>query len=275
MTRSHPHVVSVFAAFALLAASVSTTAAKTLNPIVATVSIVHQLKDGAVIGSASGFFYTRNNDLFLVTNHHVVRNGKDGIPPDALRLRLHTDSTDATQNGEVDIPLYQDGEPVWKIHATQTKADVALIRLNNDDLQARFFINTWSKENFFPQNYLLHPGEDIFIMGYPLAFHDKQHNLPIFRNAMIASSYRVPFGGMPLFLTDANLHPGTSGSPVITKPKSTWVDDKGTTHLVTGTVYYLLGVHSGTVDPKITGGQQIGLGAAWYIELVEEIAAQF
>ncbi len=275
MTRSHPHVVSVVGAFALLAASVSTTGARTVNPIVATVSIVVPMKDGAVIAAASGFFYTRNNDLFLVTNRHVVRNEKKGILPDALRLRLHTNSTDVTQNGNVDIPLYQDGEPVWKIHATQPKADVALIRLNNDDLQARFVIHTWSKENFFPQNYLLPPGEDIFVMGYPRKFYDGKHNLPIFRSAMIASSYRVPFGGMPLFVIDANLHPGTSGSPVITKPKSTWVDVRGTTNFVTGTIYYLLGVHSGTVDPKITGGQQIGLGAAWYIELVEEIAAQF
>jgi hypothetical protein len=130
-------------------------------------------------------------------------------------------------------------------------------------------------KNFLPQKYPLDPGEDIFVMGYPLAFHDPLHDLPIFRNAMIASSYRVPFRGMPLFLTDANLHPGTSGSPVITKAKSTWVDDKGNTNFVAGTVYYLLGVHSGTVDPSIAGGQQIGLGAAWYIDLVEGIAAQF
>ena len=256
-----------------------------MNPIVARVSIVFQMKDGEIIGSASGFFYTRNNDLFLVTNHHVVRDEKEGILPDAVRLRLHTNSTNVTQNEEVDIPLYQNGKPAWRIHATQPQADVALIRLNKDDLQRRFFIRAWSKENFLPQNYLLHPGEDIFIMGYPLAFHDKQHNLPIFRNAMIASSYGVPFQGMPLFLTDANLHRGTSGSPVITKPKSTWVDDKNNIKIVGGTTYYLLGVHSGiwqvTIKKQCDDGKpceskvQLGLGAAWYIELVEEIAAQF
>ena len=120
---------------------------------------------------------------------------------------------------------------------------------------------------------MLDPGEDIFIMGYPLAFHDTQHNLPIFRNAMIASAYRVHFQGEPLFLTDANLHPGTSGSPVITKPKSGWIDDQGGTHLATGIYYYILGVHSATY--RGAGGVPLGLGVAWYINLVEEIAAQF
>ena len=114
-------------------------------------------------------------------------------------------------------------------------------------------------------------------MGYPLGVYDSKNNLPIFRNAMIASSYGVPFQGQPMFLTDANLHPGTSGSPVITKPKSAWVDDKGNTNIITGTVYYLLGVHSGTLGVTPAGKAEIplGLGAAWYANLIEEIAAEF
>lgn len=246
-----------------------------INDIVATVSILILLKAGAVIGSASGFFYTVGDDLFLVTNQHVVRNEKEGVIPDTLRLRLHTDSKDTTKNTDFEVPLYLNTQPVWKTHPDQPQADVALVKLDKADLQKKFFVRAWSKGNFLPQNYRLDPGEDVFIMGYPLAFYDSTHNLPIFRDAMIASSYRVPFRGLRLFLTDANLHPGTSGSPVITKPKSTWVDDGGNTHIVTGTVYYLVGIHSGIVDPSITGGQQIGLGAAWYAELAEEIANTF
>jgi hypothetical protein len=45
--------------------------------------------------------------------------------------------------------------------------------------------------------------------------------------------------------------------------------------MLTGTVYYLLGVHSGTVDTSVTHGQSIGLGAAWYIELVEDILRRY
>ncbi len=112
-------------------------------------------------------------------------------------------------------------------------------------------------------------------MGYPMGFYDSTHNLPLFRNAMIATTFKVGFQRSPQFLTDANLHCGTSGSPVFTKPKSTWVDDEGNTNLVPGGVYYLVGVHSGVLSASSTRGQSLGLGAAWYIELVEEIALQF
>lgn len=246
-----------------------------LNEILLTVTIIMQLKAGLVVGSASGFFYTRGDRLFLVTNQHVMRDEKKGVIPDALRLRLHTDVNNISRNDNFDIPLYTDKKQLWKIHPQFKDADIALIELDKKILQPRYIVKAWNKNSFLPKEYRLDPGEDVFVIGYPLSFHDVANNLPIFRNAMIASTYRVYFQNLPLFLTDANLHPGTSGSPVITKPKSTWVDDSGNTSLVTGTVYYLVGVHSGTVDKAVTGGQEIGLGASWYAELIEDIAMLF
>jgi S1-C subfamily serine protease len=249
-----------------------------VNEILATVSLVLQLKAGALIGTATGFFYTRNDELYFVTNQHVVRNEKDDAIPDTLRLRLHVSTNDVSNSADFDIPLYNGNLRLWKIHPKYQDADIAVIKLDHTQVQGRFFVRAWSSQTFIPKQYPLPPGDDIFIMGYPLGFYDTQNNLPIFRNAMIASSYGIPFQGKPLFLTDANLHPGTSGSPVITKPKSTWVDDKGNTNLVTGTTYYLLGVHSAALGITVNGGEQqipLGLGAAWYAELVEEIAAQF
>ena len=79
-----------------------------INEIVLTVSIIMQLKAGAVLGSASGFFYTKGDKLFLVTNQHVMRDEKKGIIPDTLRLRLHTDAKNVTLNDNFDIPLYAD-----------------------------------------------------------------------------------------------------------------------------------------------------------------------
>jgi len=246
-----------------------------INPIVVTVSIILQLQGGNIVGTASGFFYTHDDQLFLVTNKHVMTESQSESKPEALRLRLHTDPNDLTKNANFDVPLYKNNEPLWKIHSWYPDADIALIKLVKNQLESRFFIKAWSKEDFLPKHYRIDPGEDVFVMGYPLSFHDIRHNLPVFRNAMLASTFRVPFWKLPLVLVDANLHPGNSGSPVITKPKSTWVDEKGNTHVVIGTVYYLIGVHSGTIDSKLTGGEPIGLGAAWYAELIEDMVASF
>lgn len=119
----------------------------------------------------------------------------------------------------------------------------------------------------------------MFIMGYPLAFYDRTNNLPILRNALIASAFRVPFEGKPGFLTDANLHRGTSGSPVLTKPRDVWVGEDGSVQVGTdkpGSRYYLLGVHSGVfTPPKATDEPAFGIGMAWYASLVEEAASSF
>ena len=245
--------------------------AMVVHPIVTSVSFIRQVKDGSVIGSATGFFFERGDDLFLVTNEHVVHDEDEGILPDLLRLSLHRDPNDVTDNGDYDVALYAEGQPLWKT-PPQHPADVSLLRLNRGEITNRFFIKALSAASFLPEKYELHPGEDVFVMGYPLGFYDERHNLPVFRNAMIGSVYGVPFKGLPLFLTDANLHPGTSGSPVITKPKSTWVDNEGNTDMVTGTVYYLVGIHSGTWEPR---GVPVGLGAAWYAQLIEDTAASF
>ena len=248
-----------------------------INPIVATVTYIQQLDSNSIIGTATGFFYTRKNRLFLATNRHVVRE-QSGTIPDTLRLLLHRDPNNISHNDTYDVPLYSSPDKLlWKDHPSHQVADVVLLELDADAIQSQFFVKPWSASTFLPSKYVLDPGEDVFIVGYPRGFFDPQHNLPVFRNAMIASVYGVPFRGDPCFLTDANLHPGTSGSPVITKPKSTWVDSDGNTHIFTRNPYYIVGVHSGTYSVTLSNGthEPLGLGVAWYIRIVEDIAESF
>jgi hypothetical protein len=86
-----------------------------------------------------------------------------------------------------------------------------------------------------------------------------------------SSAYGVDFQGLPFFLVGANLYSETNGSPVITKSKNNWTDSEGNTNMISGTHYYLVGIHSGTVDKNFTGGIEVGLGASWYAKLIEEI----
>lgn len=249
---------------------------RAVHEIVLTTAVVLQIKAGAQIGTASGFFYAQGEDLSFVTNRHVCKDDGKEVVPDMLRLPLHTDPADLRKTSTLEIPLYSDGKPVWRTHPTFKDADVALVKLDAPAVKRKFIIKAFSKESFLPADLPLHPGEDVFVMGYPFGLLDTAFALPVFRSAMIASSYGFPFQGKSCFLTDANLHPGTSGSPVITKPKSTWVDDKGNTRVMPGTIYYLVGVHSGTLsfDPpgQKSASIPLGLGAAWYAQLVEDIA---
>lgn len=247
--------------------------------ITATVTYIEQFKDGSKIGSATGFFYLRDRYRgFLVTNKHVVKNEEEGILPDTLKLLLHVNHRNIRLNDTVDIPLFdKSGNPLWKEHPEHSEVDLALIQLNIDELEKRFVFPFFTAKDFFPRNFALNPGSDVLIIGYPQGFYDKEHNLPVFRNGMIASVYGIPFNGSPCFLTDANLHPGTSGSPVVTKPKNNYTNSEGRTILIGGEQYFLLGVHSGTYSIKFAEDveESLGLGIAWYIDLVDEISALF
>jgi len=246
-----------------------------VNALVATVSLIILLQHGTPIGAGNGFFYARADRLFLVTTQHLCCNEQARVRPDTLRLLLHTDPHDVTQQASFDVPLYHGEERLWHGHATHPEADLALIELNKAEIQKRFFVRAWSQESLLPHASRFEPGDDVLVLGYPLLVRDERQKLPIFRYAMAASTYRVLFRGQPLFLTDAPLPPETSGSPVITELQNAGGSDTGNTKLSPETMYYLVGVHSGGVDPQLTGDKGLKLGAAWDAELVEDIAAQF
>jgi len=60
------------------------------------------------------------------------------------------------------------------------------------------------------------PGADVWFIGYPENRFDTFHNLPILRRGYIASIPKVDFNAKKLFVIDAQVFPGSSGSPVFT-----------------------------------------------------------
>lgn len=159
-----------------------------INEILLTVALVHQIQGGNPVGTATGFFYEKGANLFLVTNHHVVKDDKKKIYPETLRLRLHTDGNDATKNDDYDIALYDAAKaPLWKTDPNSAEADVAVLKLDRTKL-SKFILKAWSEANFLPKKYRLEPGEDVFIIGFPLGLSDTAHNLPVLRGGMVAKS---------------------------------------------------------------------------------------
>jgi S1-C subfamily serine protease len=212
-----------------------------------------------LVGTATGFFFENDGKLYLVTNRHVVRQDDptrgEHTFPDKLTLLLHTDPQDHTQNAKYEVQLYRDKKSLWK---EKPGVDLAAIELPAQEMLRFKFISITQK--FLPPDELvLGAGDEVLIVGYPFGFSDKLYNYPVARTGMVASAYPVPFEGRPVFLVDARLHPGTSGSPVLTVPSALFKTKKGTT--MGGYHLYFLGVNSG--EAQFPGGSS-GLNSIWY-----------
>jgi len=149
-----------------------------MNELFFVVSLITMIQGGKPVGTATGFFHTRNNALYFVTNRHVVVEEAKGLKADILRVRLHTDPNDLTKNVDRDITLYKDGKATWHVHKDYAKRamDIAVIEVDANSLTNGAYIKALSASNFLPEEFLINPGEDVMVIGFPRGLSDSTHN---------------------------------------------------------------------------------------------------
>jgi hypothetical protein len=104
----------------------------------------------------------------------------------------------------------------------------------------------------------------VLIVGFPLGFHDNLHHLPVARHAVVASAFGIRFQGQGYFLTDAMLHRGVSGAPVVARMMT---ERSGRADLP----WMLLGVHAARMDVTnrdIDQDERLNLNCAWYADVL-------
>jgi hypothetical protein len=230
--------------------------------------------DRGVLKTATGFFYRniKNKLLFLITNRHVVRDPNENYFPNAIKLMLHTDINDMTQNTEYPIHLYNGTKPIWR-YPNHPEADVVAIPMNlHDFVTHRIICRSFATNNMLKE-YKLDIADDIFIMGYPLSIYDEVHNLPLIRGGTISSPYPIPWKHHPYFLVEATLHEGTSGSPVITKFKSIWRRVDNNQRELTGPGIFFLGIVSSKFPDRDDVGVPLRLNAVYFAHTIDEMTA--
>ena len=237
-------------------------------PLFVSVTPIEIYSGSTKVSVATGFFFTHQNQLYLITNRHVVVNENKEYFPSHIKIRIHTDPNNVKESKCIKINLYNEsGIPIWfehpNLHFDQQGNAIPDIIAVPLELKGRYIIHPFSNSNFPMKDLLLSPGEELIVIGYPLGFYDVVHNLPIVRKAALSSPYGVPFRGNPFFVIDAELHPGTSGSPVLTKPSTTIVTQKGV-GIAASPVSFLLGIHSASFEP-------LKLNIVWYSYLIEEV----
>lgn len=218
------------------------------------------------LSCASGFYFQRDNALFLITNRHVVWDESSKHKPDRLEISLHPDPENLAITSLYSIPLYDDAQTALWREATDKSGTVDVVALPldlaafpQDSLYA-----TFTPEDLPANLASIEVGESVRVVGYPLNFQDNLHNLPVMRHAIIASSFNLRFQGQGYFLTDSLLHRGSSGSPVVLR----------TSEHVSGREdfpWMLLGVHSSRLDVSNRDekeDERLNLFTAWYSDVL-------
>jgi hypothetical protein len=236
--------------------------------------------------AGTGFLVIRKIDnkvgkVFLVTNKHVIHPDPEiREKAEFLTLFLNVREKDGTVVGKsFQVPLKEDDQKLWRGHPNppvdeNQGADYSLFAtpqiLKKEDITE---------------------GEEVLILGYPLGLVHSRINSPIVRQGIVATKigHRIRVllpssSGEPMrveipgFLIDAQIIPGSSGSPVVLKPViGRKVRDK--IEMVTATPY-LLGIVSATETTSIrmegyAFPTLAGLGIAYDASTIKETIELF
>ena len=212
---------------------------------------------------ASGFFFERDDRLYLVTSRHVVFDEAIQHFPDRIEIELHSDDRNLVPSTAFSMLLYRDGKAVWHQGSdTGGQVDVAVIQID------RAMLGAAAPLAFTPAHLQqsladVEVGTPLLIVGYPLGFHDGLNHLPVARQAAIASSFGIRFQGQGFFLTDARTHRGSSGAPVVMRNPDPAPNDK--------LPWKLLGIHAARMDMggrDLVEDESLGLNCAWYADIL-------
>ena len=235
------------------------------EPLLLTATQISTFVGPRLLTKASGFFFSREERLYLVTSRHVLIDEPSAHHPDRIEIELHMDEMNLTRSTGFSVLLYHEGQSIWRQgEDSGGDIDVAVIELDRAALPSSANLRAFTPASLQALLGEVQVGSSLLIVGFPLGFHDTVHHLPVVRQATIASSFGVRFQGQGYFLTDARTHRGTSGAPVV---MSTPAAERSDGELP----WKLLGVHSARMDMRTRDLQQdesLGLNCAWYADIL-------
>jgi hypothetical protein len=250
--------------------------------------------NGTRIGNATGFLWRHGDEVYLVTNWHVVTNKDiftndllDGpICPDLIRAYVSFrnepmpadkdvlgDSARSNLQHPIDILVYQQFEsPLWLQHKdwAEKRIDVVLLKLPPAKPDQPYDKAICLNDYRFGE--LMHfSGSELFIIGYPMKEELDSYLFPIWKNGTIA---REPFAGWknrPAFLVDSRTSKGMSGSLVVRRVFGPATNKNLEVQLDAVVTSEFLGIYSGRL---YDGDKLPSIGIVWWRSVIDEILAQ-
>lgn len=182
-------------------------------------------KEENILGTGTSFIISYESnipsaDLFLVTNKHVICGGKtlcfyltrfeNGRPQIGSPLVIRLDSAEAQfhghPNSEVDISVLPFSWILEMVGQSGVKSYFKTI-------DSQIVVSEEEKEK-------MDVIEEVLFIGYPNGMYDTSNYTPITRSGITATPIQLDFCERPVFLIDASVFPGSSGSPVFSFRRS-------------------------------------------------------
>ena len=227
-----------------------------------TVPIWTELVNGQQ-NSATAFIYNvpipskpEQSVPLLVTNHHVVSGAKRGL----IEL-IERDGDKAKREKRVRVEISADA----LTQHVSVELDVALIPLGPtlNQVQAAgrpAFFRSITPDTIPAPDVLsqLAAMEEVVFIGYPSGLRDETNANPLIRRGITSTPVWNDFHGRPVFLIDAGVFPGSSGSPVFILNQGAYATKDG---LVVGSRLLFLGMICQSMVRKDSGKETfLGLG---------------
>lgn len=226
-----------------------------------TVPIWVRKQSGTVTGTAFLYNVPVPNDPgrsipLLVTNHHVVEGAQEGV------IELVERAGDQPQ---MQKRVRAKIESQLLLARVDPKLDVALVPIGPllnqlDGAKRPVFFRSISPD-LIPTTEALNDlaaVEEIVFIGYPSGLRDERNSTPLIRRGITATPAWNDFGGDPVFLIDAGVYPGSSGSPVLIFNQGAYATKDG---LTVGNRLLFLGMVSQTMlRTEGSGTAYLGLG---------------
>ena len=238
------------------------------DPLLFTGVCVRTFERRQLLTNASGFLFERDERLFLVTSRHVMADESSRHFPDGIEIELHVDANNMARSTGFFIPLYHNGRSVWRQGLDfGGEVDVAVIEIERSALPPTAVYRAFTPRHLAGPADSIEIGSALLVVCFPMGFHDTLHHVSVVRHAIVASAFGLRFAGKGYFLTDARMHRGTSGAPVVMRMADS--DTPGN-----GLHWKLLGVHSARLDVGTRDfvlDDSLGLNCAWYADILNTL----
>ena len=253
----------------------------------------------------SGFFYHQKgppnpekpewvsiSNTFLVTNRHLLlpQVENEEIIPNKIKFyhRRILKSSISWIPIEIDRKEFlkrakfhpNPGIDVATVEILDLDKDLIKKSPVNESTHSTTIMNDFSvsKEDLPGHNNInVEVADDVVILGYPDEYYDTHNVFPIVKGGIIASRWGSNFNGLPYFLVDAKLFPGSSGSIVLSKPKDIAVIN-GQIFVAKEKQFAFLGIYASEPiveinkpDDSVQIEKRFNLVVVWYGHLIEEI----